>query len=154
MLIKIRLYTCNIANLRQFSPLWILVVTFAYNGLEPPCWSLLIIWYLAKALLSCAIQNLRPHQCCLDHPASILPAECGIDRLAVDPAIISSLDLDVARHVVVNPLYAHLSGAVGISGNFVHWIHSQSSRQLKTGHQGSEMTLYIATPKHLRILKT
>ena len=48
---------------------------------------------------------------------------CGamdtMDQSAVDPAIISSLDLDVARHVVVNPLYAHLSGAVGIRGNFV-----------------------------------
>lgn len=42
-----------------------------------------------------------------------------MDQSAVDPAIISSLDLDVARHVVVNPLYAHLSGAVGIRGNFV-----------------------------------
>lgn len=99
--------------------------------------TLSMIWYLVKALLSCAIQN-RPHRCCLDHPASISP-ECshGHHGSAVDPAIISSLDLDVARHVVVNPLYAHLSGAVGIRGNFVH---CQSSR--RPGHQGSEMTLY------------
>ena len=110
--------------------------------------TLSMIWYLVKALLSCAIQN-RPHRCCLDHPASISP-ECshGHHGSAVDPAIISSLDLDVARHVVVNPLYAHLSGAVGIRGNPWELRSLSVFKATRTSRLRND-----AIPKHLRILR-